>query len=506
MNFKYYIISMITLSILFFTFIALSATDSGENKKANEYYKKGNEILSSSDCDYPLANNYFNKALACNPNHVYAMTGKGRALYFMGHTDKAMTAYNNVLKINKNDIYALTGMGDVWFERQDFVRAMECYKKVLENKELTEKAKWRISGFISLCKGNYDDSIKYLEKRLSLNPREVWSLHFKAFALCKNGKYQQGMECYNKISGINSSFAQAMSDKGYFLYASGEYEKGKDYEIKVIGKYENVSCSAKPCYYMGNISAKEGNFQQAVYYYDRALKSDPDFKIAETERKKLQGKSGNNVSSYSATPVLQAPPLPERVHFNKGNYYLYEERYEDAIKEYEQSISINPNMSESLYNLGVLWELKENREKAIENFQKYLDVNPGAGDSARVKGKILILRGDIYYNQLRYWKAIETFEEATEVNPDSADAYYSMGMAYDKVEKYEGATEAYKKAVDIAPEHISARYNLATHYDYLASSNPDYKSRAIEHYREYLSLFPYADDADQIRERIRLLQ
>ena len=96
----------------------------------------------------------------------------------------------------------------------------------------------------------------------------------------------------------------------------------------------------------------------------------------------------------------------------------------------------------------------------------------------------------IAYGKLnRYNDAIEAYRQALRINPEYADAWYNLGVAYGNLNRYNDAIEAYRQALRINPEYADAWYNLGVAYGELKRYND-----AIEAYRQALRINPeYAD-------------
>jgi tetratricopeptide (TPR) repeat protein len=70
------------------------------------------------------------------------------------------------------------------------------------------------------------------------------------------------------------------------------------------------------------------------------------------------------------------------VHVEKGIAHLKEKKYDDAVKELEEAVTINPD-AEAYYYLGYAYYMKgrkgdaESRKKSVECFEKAYELNPG---------------------------------------------------------------------------------------------------------------------------------
>jgi tetratricopeptide (TPR) repeat protein len=65
--------------------------------------------------------------------------------------------------------------------------------------------------------------------------------------------------------------------------------------------------------------------------------------------------------------------------------------------------------------------------------------------------------GDFYWNKGDYVGAKNRYERATKFNPNSAEAYFKLGKAEDKLHNREAARAALEKAIHLAPDSKVAR-------------------------------------------------
>jgi protein O-GlcNAc transferase len=60
--------------------------------------------------------------------------------------------------------------------------------------------------------------------------------------------------------------------------------------------------------------------------------------------------------------------------------------------------------------------------------------------------------------------AIPQWEKAVEIDPNLVNAYYNLGLVYQKLGKHDEAIEVYKKVLDINADDIGAHKNLGFLY------------------------------------------
>ncbi|MCP4351419.1 MAG: tetratricopeptide repeat protein, partial [Desulfobacterales bacterium] len=93
-------------------------------------------------------------------------------------------------------------------------------------------------------------------------------------------------------------------------------------------------------------------------------------------------------------------------------------------------------------------------EEAIKQCQKAIEIDPNDANVYNVLGSL-------YYKQKNYEEAIKLFHKAIEINPTYAEIYNGLGSVYFLQGSYEDAGKNFKKAIELDPENSSVKSNFA---------------------------------------------
>jgi len=141
-----------------------------------------------------------------------------------------------------------------------------------------------------------------------------------------------------------------------------------------------------------------------------------------------------------------------------------QERWNEAAAEYRAVLAQNPDLPGIHYRLGrLLLSLPENnltpatRDDARREFEEELKINPRNAGAEYVLGEMARQASD-------WAQAADHFAKASQLNPAFADAHIGLGRSLISDRKYEEAIKSLEQAVKLQPENPAAHYHLATAY------------------------------------------
>ncbi|NWF98113.1 MAG: tetratricopeptide repeat protein [Nitrospirae bacterium] len=166
----------------------------------------------------------------------------------------------------------------------------------------------------------------------------------------------------------------------------------------------------------------------------------------------------NNISLWE--DVVKKSPQKARPHYNLGTVYL--EKYfkekttfneyllNNAIKEFNLAIRLNPKHAGAYNNLGNAYIIKGMIDKAIESYEASLKLKP---DNLDAIGNL----GNIYLHKGLIDKAIECYLLILKSKPDNADAHFNLGIAYFKKQENNEALKEFQTALKLNPDMKEAK-------------------------------------------------
>jgi tetratricopeptide (TPR) repeat protein len=207
---------------------------------------------------------------------------------------------------------------------------------------------------------------------------------------------------------------------------------------------------------------------------------------------------------------------------------LQANRTEDAIKQFQQAIEVDPKNPDGYIWLGKAHATKKEYNKACNEFDRAFKVDPTKREKLKNEREYFwavgINAAIQHLNDKEFKEAEIRLKDAVDWVPDSSETYNRLGYTYSQLDQDDDAIKSYRKSIVLNPKDPEPRINLArllidkknndeaintleealkqdpesgkSHY-YLgvALSNKEMKDEALEHFRKAAELDPVDRDA-----------
>ncbi|MGA3107580.1 MAG: FG-GAP-like repeat-containing protein [Terriglobales bacterium] len=202
------------------------------------------------------------------------------------------------------------------------------------------------------------------------------------------------------------------------LQKSAEARESFERALKLRASYPDTM--ANSWNNLGLLAARDGWRDEAIEYFQEALKLSPDHSIALD---------------------------------NLGSAYRQQKQWDNARQTYDRALKVNPNDAEANYGLGMVFAQNDETERAFNLLQTALKLRPGYPEA-------LNNLGILYLRTQRRDQAVATFEECMRVAPAFDQAYLNLAQVYDLEGTPEKARKALLELLKQHPGHAQAQEML----------------------------------------------
>lgn len=190
---------------------------------------------------------------------------------------------------------------------------------------------------------------------------------------------------------------------------------------------------------------------------------------------------------------VKKSPWKGRSHHNLGFVYYEMGKLEEAQRELEKSLRLNPDYALSWYNLGLIAYKKGWMDRAIDYYKKSIDLDPNYPESYYNLGLA-------YYRKGCYEEAIQAYKKFLEMKPNYRNAYLNLGLAYSELKRWEEALWAFEEERRRYPDN----YHIDVYLGFIYRDMGNY-AKALTHFRMALD-YPNLPHRDFIKEMILTIE
>lgn len=169
----------------------------------------------------------------------------------------------------------------------------------------------------------------------------------------------------------------------------------------------------------------------------------------------------SELANRTAQELMQKAPSSPEAETLIAEAFQAQGKWDDAAAQYRKILQQNPNQQGIHYQLGRILLSKPLdptvTEEATKEFEAELKVNPTSPSAE-------FMLGDLAWRNQKADEAIEHFLRATQFDAGLAEAYLGLGMALNAAGKYSEAIAPLRKYTEMDPSDPAGYYQLATAY------------------------------------------
>ena len=401
---------------------------------------------------------------------VNTFYSRGITYYTRGRYDLSISEYTKAIEINPKLAEVYHHRGICYHDKGEYNRAILDFTRAIKiDSEYTAAYYHRGNAYYKI--GQYDMSISDLNKYIEMNPGHAGAYCNRGLNYAHKAKYNLAISDFTEAIKINSKYAGAYYNRGLAYSMKAEYNQAiSDYSkaIEINPRYDEAYNNR------GLIYNKKGEYEKAISDFSKALEINPALTQAQNNlkyaynTKDKTGKSNSNIISRDAgayynygssymkrgeydqsifyfNKAIETNPRHEGAYNNRGIAYYYKNEYDRAISDYNKALEINSKLAEAYNNRGLAYNAKNQCELAILDFTKAIEIKPRYYEAYNY-------RGLAYYNKGECERAILDYNKALELNTKYAYAYYNRAVAYYHKGEYDKAREDANKARNLGHE------------------------------------------------------
>jgi tetratricopeptide (TPR) repeat protein len=308
---------------------------------------------------------------------------------------------------------------------------------------------------------NYDTLGEYYEDRkefacaavafresLKLRPGS-WQTHFfLGLAVLAQGDTQNAILEFRHSLKLKPDQAEVRLTLGAVLSQTGQMDEAIQ-EFREVLKADAKSITAND--WLAKTYMSKKRYPAAIALLQKAPADETlqmDLVMA------YSGIGENGRAMQLLTEMEKERPYSAVPHSGMANIYTQQRRYEEAAKEFQEALRLNPGDEAARASYIRLLLLQAKFDAALPYAEEYKRSHPNDFDAS-------YLLGDVYRELGKYAEAKTLLEQAVKMNPGNFAATYNLGLVYAKTGEAAEARAQLEKAIQIEPSSPEAHFQLA---------------------------------------------
>ncbi|XP_036095073.1 tetratricopeptide repeat protein 6 isoform X2 [Rousettus aegyptiacus] len=423
---------------------------------APKYY----EAYLSRVAFYGLKGRYSKAILNCNeaikiyPQSVRAYIYRGVLKYYNKTYKLAITDLTTAINMDKNSYVAFYNRALCYTKIGELRMALTDYGIVLllDAGETVTLNTFINRGLIYEELEQHNSALEDFKQAALISKTNVSLCQATAMCYYRNKEFEEAVNFFTWAININPCFLDAYVGRGNSYMEYGHNEATKQAQKDFLRALHFDPTYIKARISLGyNLQAQE-KFQKAWHHFTIATEVDPKSYLAYEGRAVVCLQMSDNFAAMQDINMAIKMNTTAEFLTNRGVIHEFMGQQQNAMKDYQAAVSLNPTYSLAYFNAGNIYLHHRQFSQASDYFSKALQFDP--------ENKCAMMNRAIANTILKkYEEAREDFANVVENCPFWAAVYFNRAQLYCCLKQYELAEEDLSKALSLKPNDALV-YNL----------------------------------------------
>ena len=434
---------------------------SGDGKNALAEYVRASDLLPDSlDAQLKAGNLLLlaqafedakgraDRAIQIDPKSVDAQILRGNALAGLRDLDGAMNEYQEAIALNPNGEVAYRNLGTLQFAKGKREDAEATFKKAVETAPQSIQARLALANFY-WASNRVPEAQQTLEEALEIDHDNLQANRALGLFYVASGRVAEAEPFFIAIARIANSPEAKFTLSDYYAGVK-RYDEAR----KLLNKLaEDEKSYAAASVRLASLDAVEQNRAGALSRLHEVLTKYPRDASAHLVNARLLLIDGKRDEALAEVNTVitndSSSPAAVQAYFLAGQIYTGSDRFEDAIRSFEEVLKRDPRPLAATLALARLNLVRRTTDQAVTYAQQALAMEP-----ANPEAQSLLVRARLASGNLSQAKS--DLADLEKAYPKSATVANLRAAVHLSEKHIEPARASYMKALELASNNFEA--------------------------------------------------
>jgi tetratricopeptide (TPR) repeat protein len=303
-------------------------------------------------------------------------------------------------------------------DKGDFKGARREFETVLKLKYKPVDTLCNLAGTY-VRQDRFDEATQHYNELLKLDPGHNHAYFNLAYMQLKNGNRDRALELYQEGLKYNPYDEPLHSALGSLLLQDRQIDDALPH-LEATAK---IKPDAEICCNLGEIYHLKGQTDQAMKWYQKAVKLNPANAEAQYNLGNIYlEKSQWSMALYCYDKAIKARPAYAKAYCNKGVVFSQIGVPDRAMAQFRKAIELEPNNLDAYFNIANVMADNGLSDGAVVYFRKVIELSPQEIIARLRLAELLLEKG-------KPQEAIAEYQEVLKIDPNNQDAQTGLQNA-----------------------------------------------------------------------------
>lgn len=339
-------------------------------------------------------------------------------------------------------------------------------------------------------KGQQQRAFDYLNETIALYPSEPSLLFMKAKLLQHTNSPEEAINTLKQLQNNAEFRGQALMQIAEIYINQQQWKKAKD-TLKKAQKLKDYTAISN--YLLGEIAEFEGNYQEAIEWFEKVNSQTYDVP-AQIKVAMILARTGQlqKAQAYLSNIPSQSFEQSKQILLIETQFLMQAQQQDEALRKLSVALDIIPNDLQLLYARGLVAQQLGQYQLLEQDLRKIITIDQNQARALNILGYLLTVQKKDYNEALGY------IQQALKLEPENPAILDSMGWVLFQLGRNKEAISYLERAYALSPDP-----EIAAHLgEVLWSTGKKKSAKAI--WRKSLEQYPTDASLMETLERLKV--